>query len=439
MSGLQCHKRLYLEIHQPELAEELDEQTEAAFQLGHEIGRLAQGRFSGRILVEQDHTHLAQAVEETSKLITNPDVPAIFEGTFVHDGVLVRVDILQRVGRDHWRLLEVKAATGMKDHYADDVALQTYVLMGAGMRLAGSSLLYINNQYVYHGGDVDPQAFFVEEPVTGTVAELLPAVPTRLAEMRAMLAAPLPPMIEPDGHCGIPYECPFWTHCTKDKPDRWIFYLPGIGNKLEELRRRGVESIDEIPADVSLSEPQQRVKANVEWVHPDLKQALAAIEYPVYHLDFETFTSAIPRYPGTRPYQTLPIEWSVHREEPDGCIRHQAFLYEGRTDPREEVTVSLLETLGREGSICVYSPFEKRVLTDLAAVFPTLRRDLESVIARLWDLLPILRAYYYHPATQGSYRLKDVVRAVLPYLAYDDLDIQDGGQAEQQYCVFRPS
>ena len=54
LSGLQCHKRLYLEIRQPELAEPPDPATQAMFAMGTEIGMLAQRRFPGGVLVAPD-------------------------------------------------------------------------------------------------------------------------------------------------------------------------------------------------------------------------------------------------------------------------------------------------------------------------------------------------------------------------------------------------
>jgi hypothetical protein len=41
IAGWQCLKRLYLEVHQPELVGEPDEQTMAVFEQGHEVGRWA--------------------------------------------------------------------------------------------------------------------------------------------------------------------------------------------------------------------------------------------------------------------------------------------------------------------------------------------------------------------------------------------------------------
>jgi len=112
LSGLQCHKRLYLEIHHPELATEPDEQTQAILDMGTEIGTLARQRFPGGVLVEADHRHAAEALHRTAELLRDPTIPAIFEGAFEFDQVLVRVDILERVtseqdGANAWRLIEV--------------------------------------------------------------------------------------------------------------------------------------------------------------------------------------------------------------------------------------------------------------------------------------------------------------------------------------------
>lgn len=35
----------------------------------------------------------------------------------MHDKILARVDILERLSGDRWRLIEVKSSTDLKDHY----------------------------------------------------------------------------------------------------------------------------------------------------------------------------------------------------------------------------------------------------------------------------------------------------------------------------------
>jgi len=433
ISGLQCHKRLYLEIHSPELATEPDEETQAVLDNGSDVGELARGRFPGGVLVEWENGNLTLALRRTEDLLKQPRVTAIFEATLKFENVLVRVDVLERVAGERWRLIEVKASTRAKQVHLDDLAIQAYVLIGSGLQLDGIRLMHLNRRYLYPGGETDLDQLFVQHDLTAEVYARLPDVPVRLSAMKAMLLEYAPPQIEPGPHCHSPYVCPFWDHCTEGKHARWIFYLPGPKRTIEKLTEQGIDTIDAIPDGFKLSGTQQRMKDNVEWIGPQLKAALQTVRYPVHHLDFEGFMPAIPLYPGTRPYQTLPFQWSNHIESASGEIYHHAYLgVEGR-DPREELALALLQSLGREGSICIYSGYEWRILMDLAEVLPRLKRELYAVASRLWDLLPIVRRHYYHPAFEGSFSIKAVLPALIPSLDYSDLKISDGGLAALQY------
>jgi predicted RecB family nuclease len=438
LSGLQCHKRLYLEIHDPALATQPDGVTQAILDMGTEVGALARQRMPGGILVDVGHRHAAEALKRTQELVNDPTVPAIFEGAFVHEQVFIRVDVLERVcsaedGSVSWRLIEVKSSTRVKEVHIDDLAVQAYVLAGAGIKLVGTCLMHINTQYVYDGKRLDLDQLFAVHDLSDHVAARRAKVVTRLAEMKAMLAVPVPPVVEPSGHCQTPYECPFWDFCTKEKPSRWIFHLPGGVQTFQSLAKLGVTTIDDIPAGFHLSINQRRMRNNVEWVSSQLKATLETVRYPVHHLDFETFMPAIPKFPQTRPYQTIPTQWSNHVEFDNGDITHAEYLCLDPKDPREELVVELLESLGQEGSICVYSGYERAILERLADLLPTLRSNLQRVMARLWDLFPVIRDHYYHPAFEGSYSIKAVLPAVVPSLGYGDLDIQEGGMAAQVY------
>jgi len=332
-----------------------------------------------------------------------------------------------------WRLIEVKAASRVKRVHLDDVAVQTYVLKGTGLVLAGSCLMHINRHYEYPGGEIDWHQLFAIEDISEAVAERLPLVPGRLTQLRGILAQAGPPEIQPDGHCHRPFVCPYWDYCTKHKPERWIFHLPGNQDFVRTMMQQDVEIIDEIPSSASLTILQRRMKDNVEWVSPNLSRYLQAVQYPVHHLDFETAMPAIPLYEGTRPYQPLPVQWSNHTECADRSLRHESYLCLENKDPREELALSMLASLGEEGSICVYSEYERYVLKSLAEALPSLRKDLLGLLHRLWDLLDVLQGHYYHPAFKGSFSMKSVLPALVPSLGYDDLEIRDGASATMYY------
>ena len=192
-------------------------------------------------------------------------------------------------------------------------------------------------------------------------------------------------------------------------------------------------TIDEIPEEAMLSDVQRKVKHNIEWISSELGHILRSVSYPVHHLDAETVMLAMPRFPSTRPYQSLPVQWSNHIELASGEVMHQEFLHNEASEPRRRWAEALIESLGEKGSIVVYSAYEEAIIRQLAEVFPEFKSAFNAIVKRLWDLLPVIKSHYYHPAFNGSYSIKSVLPAVVPSLGYDDLAIQDGGQAAGEY------
>ncbi len=437
LSGLQCHKRLYLEIFQPQLATPPDAGTQAILNMGTEVGELARQRFAGGRLVTAGYRQTEEALAQTSVLLADESVPAIYEAAIFADGVLVRVDVLERVtvdgGTAGWRLIEVKSSTRVKDVHLDDLALQYHVLRKAGLEVVGCHLMHVDTGYLYPGGEVELEKLFAIEDVAAAVLERCGTVPERLSAIKAMLATGSLPLIEPDQHCLTPYECPFWQHCTKDKPTRWIYYLPGKKDIVMRLVEQGITIIDDIPDSTKLTDVQSKVKKNAEWVSAKLGPVLKSVIYPVHHLDFETVMLAVPRYASTRPYQSIPVQWSNHIESESGEIVHHEFLHAEASEPRKRWAEALIESLGEQGSIVVYSAYEEAIMRQLVEAFPEFRSAFKGIVQRLWDLHPVIKDHYYHPGFNGSYSIKAVLPAVVPSLGYGDLSIQEGGHAASEY------
>ena len=149
VAGCQCLKRLYWQVHEPELGGVPDAAAVAIMEQGREVGKLARQLFAGGVEVKWEDPE--QAIRTTRELVANLEVPAIFEATFENGGVLVRVDILHRRRDNRWRLIEVKSTTDLKEHHLDDVAIQHRVVSRSGLDLASSSLAHINRNYVFGG------------------------------------------------------------------------------------------------------------------------------------------------------------------------------------------------------------------------------------------------------------------------------------------------
>jgi hypothetical protein len=436
VAGVQCLKRLYWQVYRPDLAAESDDQMQAVMDQGREVGVEARKAFPGGVLAEADYQHTRVALEETARLMANPQVPAIYEAALEHDGVLVRVDVLERQPRNRWRLVEVKSSTQVKDYHRYDVAIQRHVANGAGLKIASACLMHLNREYIYDGRRYQPDKLFVLEDLMAETNSITGEVVGLLAEQRRVLQKDEPPRVEAGGQCTDPLTCEFFDQCHGPVPTGHISELPRLTQrKLEALQALGVDMIQDIPESFELTPIQRRVygcaRSGRPWFGPELRDALSTIRYPLHFMDFETFYPALPRYKGMWPYCHIPFQWSVHvREKPGAKVRHHEFLAEDETDPRFRFLGTLLEVLGTTGSIVVYNrQFEVERLKDLARWLPEHAKQIASVQARLWDLLPVVRDNVYHPEFRGSFSIKSTLPALVPQMTYEGMEVAEGAEA----------
>jgi hypothetical protein len=440
MSSLQCLKRVHLEINHPQLAH-YSKSTEAAFALGHEVGDIAVQLYGGGegTYIEYSGGSLKRALDQTRDIMTSMFHTPIFEATLQHDGVLVREDVLlpdEENGSDSWRVVEVKASTKVKPEHVRDCAIQAWVHLESGYPLSSISLAHIDNQFVY-SGDGNYDGLLIEQDLTEQVFELLPSVPLWVDRARDAAQGPAPEV--PVGqHCTNPYECPFLNHCWPTDSGYPIMGLGGSKKKLGVWVMDGYRDIRDVPASEISSESQARIHRVTLEGAPELLPAARAfmdeLAYPRFYLDFETASPAIPLWPGTRPYQTLPFQWSCHIERAPGVMDHAEFLDLSGRPPMRALAEQMVAALESEGPVLMYTAYERRVIQGLADMFPDLDGALQAIDARLIDLHPVTKSSYYHPDMLGSWSIKAVLPTIAPDMDYALLEgIQEGGEASMAY------
>ena len=438
LAGHQCPRRLYLETFHKELAE-VGAEAQRLFAIGHEVGEIAQRLHPSGILI-QHQDDLSRALEETRQLLAQASSAPLFEATFSQSGVLVRVDILER-NTAGLVLTEVKAATSVKEQYYPDCAIQAWVVEQAGYHLDSINLAHIDNSFVYEE-EGNYTGLLHTEDVSGEVGELLPEVAEWVRICHETLAGDMPD-IEVGPQCHTPYECPFYHYCNTNDIEYPVTTLPRAGKLSQVLKEEGIVDIREIPPGRLTNSAHIRVQEAVlsgkPILDPDARSIVRALSYPRYYLDFETIAFAVPIWLGTRPYQQLPFQWSCHIEEATGDIRHEEFLDISGTAPMRRFAERLIEALGDSGPVIVYNAaFENRIMHELAGMFPDLAPGLEAIMARVFDLLPVARKHYYHPAMHGSWSIKAVLPTIAPDLDYKMLEeVQHGGEAQEAYleCI----
>lgn len=436
MAFRQCARRGWLESRHSELIE-YGSDTRAKFATGHEIGDVAQSLFGGADghLVEYRHG-MPAALATTRRLLSNPrDSQPIFEATFRHAGILVRLDILLRDG-GRMRLVEVKASTSLKDEHLADCAIQAFISRAAGLTLDSVSLAHVDRTFVYRG-DGDYSGLLLENDITDTVGELAAQVPDWIESARRLLDAGEPD-VPPGRHCFDPYECGFLGRCwpAAEYPVR---ALGGSREALGRLVAAGYADLRDVPAELLTSDTQRRIWRVTRQGRAErgdaAREFLRRLSYPRFVLDFETFGPAVPRFAGQRPYDAVPFQFSLHARQADGNLAHQSFLDLSGRDPSRACAEALIAALAEPGPVLVYTSYEQGVIARLAARLPDLAGPLAAIGERLVDLHPVAKESLYHPAMHGSWSLKALLPIVAPDLSYAALgEVQDGGMATSAYA-----
>ncbi len=436
-AGLQCPKRLWLECHHPEFADPISEAKQAVFDIGHQVGELARRRFHRGVLVAEDYTQSRAALATTARLMEQ-GASCLYEAAFIYDGVFVRVDVLRRSERGHWQLVEVKSSSQLKPENISDAAIQTYVLRSTGIPIDRTCLLHLNKDYVYPGGEYDLDQLFVLEDITAQVEAYLPNVPALVGDMKRMLAGDCPES-RIGRHCENPYDCSFMGHCHSFLPERPITDLPYLQDDfLADLLEQGIYSVRDVPLSHPRLSPAQRIVCEVAQsgephFGEGLSSELARLEFPLCFLDFETIMPALPRYVGTRPYQTIPVQWSCHTLHEDRRLEHHEHLHYERNDPRPLLTERLLAALAGSGTVLTYSGYEGTILKGLAESQPQWAGEIADVQDRLLDLRGVVGRHVHHPDFHGRTSLKRVLPALVEDLSYDGLAVHSGEVAMLRY------
>ena len=436
LSYLQCPRRLWLAQYSPELEDE-SAIDHAAIATGHVVGAKARevyGQGAGH-LVNHDRG-LRNAIAETEALLAAGGSEPIFEATFDHQGLTVQVDVLDRAGAAP-RVVEVKSSTQPDDHHLADCAIQVWTLRQRDLPVAGASLALIDSAFVYQG-DGNYDGLFHEIDLTADVDAMLATVPGIVDGARATLASLEEPERAIGTHCTNPFPCPFFAHCAGPQGEFPVLDLGGRKDALYAWMREGFTDLRELKPEQLKGAAQLRIwqqtVAGKPWLGPELRHAVATLGFPRYFLDFETIAFAIPIWAGTRPYEQLPFQWSCHIDDGSGALRHADFLDVSGEPPMRAAAERLIATLGSDGPIVVYSGYEQRVLRELAARFPDLEPALSNLGARLFDLLPLARAHYYHPGMHGSWSIKAVLPTIGAGVDYSSLvEVRDGADAQTAY------
>ena len=441
--GLQCEKSLWLKKKKPGVLQAPDDGAQAIFDTGTSVGELACKLFSGGERIEYTGDFNAQ-MAKTKELIEY-GAKVIYEATFCFDGILAMVDILC-VREGGLVINEVKSSTSVKEVYIDDAAIQYYVISSLGYNVSAVNIIHIDNSYV-RGEKLELEKFFHAEDVTEQIMQKQAEIPQILNKFEEILSKNVEPEVDIGPHCSSPYNCDAWEYCWCEQrgiPEYSVFNISRLrSDKKFELYKSGVVKFEDIK-DLDKFNASQQIQIRSELSQEQIidkeaiKEFLDTLNYPLYHLDFETFQQAVPEFVGLSPYEQIPFQFSIHKEDGKGNLGHFEFLAEVGADPRYELALNLIKFIPQDACVLAYNmSFEKRVIRQLALNYPQISNELMAIHDNIKDLMaPFASKSYYHPKMQGSYSIKYVLPALVPEFesAYKDLNlIHHGGEAMQAY------
>ena len=441
--GMQCPLYVWLEVRTDAPRAEIDDFTRALFDTGNVVGEYARRRWDRRlvrqgkppgILIDDDPRRHDEAVAATRAALDAGAV-VIHEAAFTHGGVKVRVDVLERLADGTFAIHEVKSTSEYDERkHLNDAAVQLWVAQGAGLDVSRVTLVHLNKDYEWPGGEYDLERLFAEEDVTGEAEALQEAVGVEVGRLLRILQSDAAPHVPEGTSCSKPYDCPYGEVCpTLDDPvPHPVGELTGNSGAVERRAlAEGYPSLldmDEVAAEriITYANGTPHEKWFTTWqatcsgeriVLPALAEWIGGLPLPIRHLDFETLAAPIPMVAHTRPFQVVPLQYSVHLELDDGSLEHHELLVAADDpDPRRTLIARLLEDLGDEGAVIHWSSYEKTVIRKAAEDprYADFADRLRALLPRLFDLGKAVDDWVFDADFHGSWSIKRVQPVLLP-------------------------
>ena len=415
-SGVQCLKILWLKTHCPQEAQ-VSESTQKAFDSGHTVGDYAKKYFGSFEEIQMNFDNFSEsfkvALEDTKNHI-NKRTPTICEAAFSYKNTLCFADIVRVNADKSLEIIEVKQTTGVKPQHFDDMAFQYYVIKNCGYNISKVSLMHIDSGYIRQG-DIEPQKLFKIEDCTQETLDRQKDISAKIEEMIHYSSQKQEPQMEVGKQCTAPYTCAYWEHC-------------------HQAENAETEEDNQTEAEINI----------INFNKAAIRDFLSKVRYPLYYFDFETTCmEAIPPVDGASPYHPMPFQYSWHIQKSENedidNLEHREFLAnEFSNQSVRALAEQLCRDIPQDAAVMAYNiTFEKGVIKRLAEMFPDLSGHLLAIERNFIDLMsPFHSKHLQTKEMQDSYSIKYVLPALIPELAYSDLEVQNGGMAYETFKSF---
>lgn len=417
-----------------------EEYAEKLFPNAVKLGYKNEGIFSGTKYY---------GLPELTKQELEKGTKVMMQGRLEIENLTSIFDVLERVGdpstslgaSNTFDLYEIKSSTSVKPEHIPDLAFQTTVLEKAGLSIRKMFVLHVNNEYKKKG-EIKPEEITKKTEVTEDVRSAIPETLDNIEKAFKILLLKEMPDVSPRFLKQGSFD--EWLEIlalVKGDLSRYSIYkLSRITpQKIGQLEDMGVEVINDIPLDFELGEGQERqveaTKSGEQKIDKEeIKEFLSSFQFPLYFFDYETLSGVIPTFEGTRPYQQVPFQYSLHiQETPGGSLIHKEYLHTENSNPILPIIKQMQEDFGGKGSIVSWTKrFEIERNNEMALMYPEHTKFLKNLNNRMVDLMiPFSKGWFVDKDFFGSASLKAVLPVLVPELSYKELEVSHGGMAQR--------
>ena len=215
-SFLQCARKLWLERHNPDVADLDDSSTRRREIDGNLVGEKARQQLGNDFIWPPGRDDQAAAAEEAKSLLRRSPQLSAAEVPMVHGGLYARADALVR-DQDGYILRETKASSfplkadkvtpdKPEEHHLNDISIQAWVMSNSGLPMTRSELNLLNSRWRYSGNG-DYAGLFRQMDVSAQIGAKLAGVPAWVEAAERTLRGDMPE-IQTGRQCHDPDECP---------------------------------------------------------------------------------------------------------------------------------------------------------------------------------------------------------------------------------------
>lgn len=446
---VQCKKIIWLNKYKPEFA--VQTARESVLENGTKVGELAKGLF-GKYEDIEFNKDLNVMIEKTKELLNNkPNI--ITEASFNYDNNFCSVDILKN-DIDGVEIYEVKSSTEVHNIYIEDASYQCYVLSNLGLNVKRVCIVYINNQYV-RGKELEIDKLFNIEDITEIAKSKHNEIKNNIEMLNKYMEEHdenNEPITDIGIKCSDPYDCEYWEYCTRNLPKPNVFDIAGGMRKDKKFQKyyEGKISFEDLQYEDLNPKYLEQIDFELHNLEPKIdkdaiRDLMDSLVYPLYFIDYETYQLAVPEIEGTRPYQQLPFQYSLHIiENKETPIEHKEFLAEvGDNEFIRHFAESMIKDMPKNGSVIIYNKsFEPARNNEIAKMYPDLKDEMDRLNSNMVDFLePFKQRKYYTKEMHGSASIKAVLPALYPNdpeLDYHNLPVvHNGGEASEAFLSLK--